>query len=636
MAPPVISATVTNEARLNWTSTTSSSRVGLDNFGGAQPVAPGALLPPSVGVDSSKLLINLSGGTGTLLAFGPSAVNSQRQANLLDDVSIAKAKHVFKFGLDVRVLRPIVGQPAFSEQANFTSVGDPTKAAGQETPGTFLSGIASSGNVATRPLNTGMQFLNYSSYAQDTWRLTARLTATYGIRWDIAPPPTGTNHPLFALTDVQSLSTLAFAPAGTPLWTTDYKNIAPRLGIAYHLRDSKDFGLVLRVGAGIFHDLISGFLGSQPSSPPNVSTRTFVNTPFPLSSAVAAPPTLPGSPPYASAVGLDPKISAARTYQWNAALEQQIGRHGTVSATYVGAVGRDLARATTLNNPSPTFTSVILEQSNASSDYHSLQVQYRGNVVRRIQTLASYSWSHSIDTASADVTGPVPSNRINPNSDRGSSDFDVRHAFSTALSISAPQVSGTWWSPLVRDWAIDTIFQTRTAFPFDVTVGRDLGYGSYLYRPDLVPGQPEYVDDPHVGGGRRLDNTRAPGIPNQVGAFLIPTALRQGTLGRNATRGFGMYQADLDLRREFRLRERVRLQAKVEAFNVLNHPNFADPSGTIGVLSPAGVLTPLAAFGRSASMLGTQLGSGGANGGLSPLYQIGGPRSVQLSLKLIF
>ncbi len=635
-ATSTLSATITNEARGNWTSTHATGGNILDSFGGAQPISPAMLFPSSALADNSKISVNFS-AAGALLAEGPNAANTQRQANLLDNISVAKANHVFKVGLDVRVLRPVVGQPPFNELATFSSVGDPSKASGQQTPGTFLSGIASSGSVSTRPLRTGMQYLNFSSFAQDTWRLSSRLTTTFGVRWDVAPPPTGPNRPLFALSSIPSPGAIAFASSGTALWATDYKNIAPRLGIAYRIRDLPDFALVLRAGAGTFYDLTGGYVGTQPALAPNVSTRNFVSTPFPYSSIVAAPPALPGSPPYSNAVGVDPALKTARVYQWNMALEQQVGRYGTVSAVYVGALGRDLARATTLFNPNPTFASLILEQSNSTSDFHSLQIQFRGHLGPRVQALTSYSWSHSIDTASSDIaSGAPPISQIGPNSDRGPSDFDVRHSFSTALIVSSSQFQGAWWSGLLRDWSTDAIFQARSAFPFDVTVIRDLGYGSYLFRPDIVPGQPEYVSDPNAGGGRRLDNSQPQGASNEVGAFLIPATLRQGDLSRNATRGFGMYQVDVDLRRTFSLTERLKLQVKVEFFNILNHPDFADPYGIIGVLSPTGVLTIQSPFGRSQGMLGGQLGAGGLNGGLSPLYQIGGPRSTQLSMKVIF
>jgi len=102
--------------------------------------------------------------------------------------------------------------------------------------------------------------------------------------------------------------------------------------------------------------------------------------------------------------------------------------------------------------------------------------------------------------------------------------------------------------------------------------------------------------------------------------------LGKGILGRNAVRGFGAANVDFTLRRLFKLHERLCLQARADFFNIFNHPNFGPPTNYMS--------SPL--FGQSTQMLGASLGSGGQNGGLNPLYQIGGPRSVQLALKLLF
>jgi hypothetical protein len=91
-----------------------------------------------------------------------------------------------------------------------------------------------------------------------------------------------------------------------------------------------------------------------------------------------------------------------------------------------------------------------------------------------------------------------------------------------------------------------------------------------------------------------------------------------------------VYQVDLALRRQFNLTERVRLQFRAEFFNLFNHPNFGDP----GNLEGNSLFSPL--FGQSTTMLGRSLGSGGASGGFNPLYQVGGPRSIQFALKVQF
>jgi len=168
----------------------------------------------------------------------------------------------------------------------------------------------------------------------------------------------------------------------------------------------------------------------------------------------------------------------------------------------------------------------------------------------------------------------------------------------------------------------DLIVYARTAPPVNVVTGKDtfgtgvLSGASGATRPDLVSGAPFWIADPNVAGGKRINRE----------AFSVPATPRQGTLGRNTLRGFGATQVDVTLRRQFKLRERLSLQARADFFNIFNHPNFGSPINYM--------TSPL--FGQSTQMLGASLGSGGQSGGLNPLYQIGGPRSAQLALKLLF
>ncbi len=129
-----------------------------------------------------------------------------------------------------------------------------------------------------------------------------------------------------------------------------------------------------------------------------------------------------------------------------------------------------------------------------------------------------------------------------------------------------------------------------------------------------------------------------PNGSQSVGPFCPPpkdasgNPLRQGNFGRNVLRGFGATQADLALQRQFHLTEKLGLRFRAEFFNIFNHPNFGNPTNSLAGCPQS--CNPL--FGRSTQTLASSLGSGGANGGFNPLYQIGGPRSIQLALKLQF
>ncbi len=108
--------------------------------------------------------------------------------------------------------------------------------------------------------------------------------------------------------------------------------------------------------------------------------------------------------------------------------------------------------------------------------------------------------------------------------------------------------------------------------------------------------------------------------------------MRQGDLGRNALRGFPASQWDFGVHRDFPIHESLKLQFRAELFNVLNHPNFAPPYSALNLGFGSN-----AQFGYSLQTLGQYLGGNSSGGGaLSPLYQFGAPRSIQLALKLFF
>jgi hypothetical protein len=142
------------------------------------------------------------------------------------------------------------------------------------------------------------------------------------------------------------------------------------------------------------------------------------------------------------------------------------------------------------------------------------------------------------------------------------------------------------------------------------------GGGDVYPRPNIVPGVPMVLYGPQYPGGEIFNGA----------AFSEPPAGEQGDLGRNVLRGFGASQADVALQRQFHVTEKVSLRFRAEFFNIFNHPNFGSPNNDL----------TSSLFGQATQTLASSLGSGGANGGFNPLYQVGGPRSIQLALKLQF
>jgi hypothetical protein len=317
----------------------------------------------------------------------------------------------------------------------------------------------------------------------------------------------------------------------------------------------------------------------------------------------------------------DPHLKLPRSYEWNVTLEQSMGRSQSLSLTYIGAVGRDLQRATNLFNPNPDFQFVNVTDNSATSDYHALQVKFQRRLLRGLQGLASYTFSHSMDIASTDAFANylnTPGFLTSPNLDRGNSDFDIRHAFTAGVTYDLPTAgSHEVAHAILGGWSLDGFVFARSAVPVNVVGGYSFAAGTALrYRPNVNSGVPLEFYGPQYPGGKIFNSA----------AFTAAPAGQQGDFGRNVLRGFGASQLDFGLHRQFHITERVGLRFQAEFFNIFNHPNFGNPINDL--------TSPL--FGQSTQTLASSLGSGGANGGFNPLYQIGGPRSIQFALKLQF
>jgi len=629
-----------NEVRANYSVSLNAGSLNPNLVGGATAFDPSPLYTPELqrGVDRAVWNLELP---GIFAGVSPAPLSnfSQRQVNLIDNLSYSIGAHQLKWGVDYRRLFPITGQPPVTVFYGISSEQD------------LINGIAStidvSAQVTAHPI-----FVNFSAYAQDTWRLSRRATLTYGLRWELNPPPGERDgiQPL-QIVGLGNPATASLAPFGSSLYQTTYNNFAPRIGLAYQIRQTPGRETVVRGGFGVFYDLASENTTDAFNNPPFQNfapTMTSVPFPVPRSVHLQIPnPLAPLTPPYSGGgnglIAVDPNLQLPYTLQWNVAIEQGLGQNQSLTASYVASAGRDLLRSDNLFDFNPNFPLITEVRNASSSNYQALQLQFNRRLSQRLQGLASYTYSHSIDNASDAEnvlsTSQTGSSFLNPNIDRGNSDFDLRHAFRGAITYSIP----TWNANLLSKaalggWSVDTIAFTQTGVPVNLVGGNysssTLPDAFFQLRPDIVPGQPFYLFGAQCAavnlvkqhptpcpGGMGLNPAAFTPVPTDANGN--PTRL-QGTLGRNALHGFGAWQADFSLHRQFNLNERVNLQFRGEFFNLFNHPNF-------GTINP-NVFQGAGRFGLAIALLNQSMG----NAGMNRLYQIGGPRSIQLALKLVF
>jgi len=600
-----LASNLSNDIRLNYSTNEGTARTDIDAFGGSTPVNLAQLSGLNAGSTAELALVY--GGYALVLPQQQQS-GGQRQWNLVDTASLSWGRHQVRLGVDYRRLAPF--DVPFNPVALYL----------------YLAEAAVNANSAIIEARTDVPgyplYQNFSAFAQDEWKVSQRLSVSLGLRWEVNPAP-GVTKGLQAYT-VQGSgpNTWTLAPQGTPLWQTTWFNFAPRLGAAYVLRNTPGWEMVVRGGGGVFFDTGQqlGSLGFDAG--PGFGALAIQVGSFPQS--VVPPPVVnPPAAQFGYAYGFAPHLQLPYTLQWNASVEQALGKSQALTASYVGShAARLLQENQFFPSSNPNASSVLFVENGLTSDYDSLQIQFRRRLSHGLTALGSYTWSHCIDYGSQNYLVGFQ---------RGNCDFDVRHTFSGALSYDVP---GAFHNPIahafLHHWGIDSRISARSGFPVTL-LGSNIDYidpltGQLAFAGlDLVPNQPVYLYGSNCTTVLQGLGDLAPGQVCPGGRAINPQAFANPTAGngnapRNFVRGFGAWQTDLSVRREFPIHERLRLQFRAEAFNIFNHPNFGTVNPNFGQLT----------FGQATATLANSLGV------LSPLYQMGGPRSMQFALKIIF
>lgn len=590
------SSTLTNEFRLGYSRSDSSQSGLLDNFGGATPIDLAAAMGASgEGRVNPVIVMYIGPGSPTMDVLN--SRNAQRQSNLVDTVGLLLGHHTVRAGIDYRHLKSVLSPPDLDPLTYF------------ESAQSALSGTPTLPYILRYASSTPL--VNETAvFVQDEWRVSPKLSLSYGLRWELDPPPTEEhgNNAYTLIGDINNPASLVVAPKGTPLWQTTWYNFAPRLGVAWAVHNEPGLQTVVRAGGGVFFDSLNevaplGYsgLGFRAYSIPAGATIPYTSTElnFPISV----------KPPYTGAniTAFPSHLQLPYTLQWNVSLQQAFGANQSLTLSYVGAEGRRLTglQERLLTSFNPNFGYVEYFQTGITSNYQALQLQFQRSIARGIQTLMAYTWSHAIDFGSNATALPL---------ERANSDIDVRNNFQGGLSWDLPRLkSRSLLKAVLNDWALDTRINVRSAFP--ITLGGQLvtdpGTGElYAGTLNIVPGQPAYLYGSAYPGAKAINPS----------AFSLPPAGVIGDAPRNFLRAFGATQLNLAIRRDIQLHDPVMIRFRAETFNLFNHPNFGNVDSTYTD----------ATFGQATNMLNASLGT------LASQYQQGGARSMQFALKLVF
>ena len=424
-----------------------------------------------------------------------------------------------------------------------------------------------------------------SGFVEDFWRLTSHLTVNAGLRYDFYSNPTEAHG---RLSVIRNPATDSGPTVGKVFAAIPQDLLSPQLGFAWAI--SCDGKAVLRGGAGIFRDQFPVILfGADRFLPPFFGINTLVFPSFPSpQTAVLSQPIFFFNTTY------HPKFPYALQYNLN--LQREVARDMIVSAGYFGARGNHLPREAEANPfepalghrynpnlPSPLLTML----TDAQSFYNSFQLSVSKQYAHNLSWQLFYTWSHSIDDASANFSPieavnepPTTQDPFDRKGSRGRSGFDIRHNFVANVIYELPFGHGRGFG----GWQLSAVARVHSNLPFSPVLSFDNADLQSL----LTSERPDLVGNPYMGvcpNGNKVGTASCWFNPS---AFALPPPGQFGNAGRNILRGPGFAQFDLSLQKSFHLREGRELTFGAEAYNLFNHPNLAVPSNTQSPLTLGG------------------------------------------------
>lgn len=469
------------------------------------------------------------------------------------------------------------------------------------TMAAFLAGTPTSATETALPATPAVRVNGAGIFAQDDWKISARVTLNLGLRWEY----NGVPHELHNRFSIYDFAQNKLNPVGTngvtQPYSKQYTNFGPRVGFSW---DPIGKGkTVVRGGAGFYYDqpvtnMVTG-LSSNPPFTTAVNNTSNINLANPFNAPA-------GSGSAINAV--DPAFRSARVFSYNLNIQHEA--FGSVfQAGYVGSEGHHLRINGDYNQgingvrPISGFTSINLQQSVSNSNYNGLWMSVNRRLSHSVSINTSYTFSKSIDNNSVGSSNPQAQDFRNLSAERALSDFDARQRFVLSGTYLVPlHGNNAFTRRLAEGWAMSPILNLQSGNPFSPIIAVTDSKGSLeaFNRPNVISGVSLLTANPD---------------PSQ---WINPAAFSRqatgfGNAGRNILKAPGFQDIDFSISKNTLIKERVSLQFRAEAFNLFNHPNLGQPQNNLAVST----------FGQITS---TRTVRG----------DLGSSRQLQLGLKLIF
>jgi hypothetical protein len=570
-------------------------------------------------------------------------ITNQNDFQIFDNVTWIKGRHTLKSGGSITLRsREILNADTIVGVFNFNN--NMTSNCAGQGPGctvnsntgfdvaSFMLGLVNSKNRNLFDANTYTEKRpEYSLYVQDDFRTTSRLTLNLGLRWDVYPPWIEINdrQSNFDETTGQFVvasddAVIAGVHVGRYLQTYSKRDVGPRFGFAYDVNGNGR--TVVRGGFGVFWNFTPGGTSSSKAQNPPFLQSTSL-TPSPTSYGTnlllrdGLPPP-PGVDPNRPASGstrsiFDINFRDAYARQWNLNVQRSLATNYMVEIAYVGSQGRQMllkgdpnqappvvgVTDANVNRPyrqlAPALRTIGQVQSTGTLDYNALLVKFQRRFANNFSFLNSYTWGKAIDLNSDNDGNVTLTNVYDPQYNRGPADYDIKHTFSSSWVYELPWAREKAYG----GWQVSGILLLRSGLPLTVTTAQGVQSTGTGNRPNRIcDGN---LSNPTID--RWFDTS-----------CFVPTADITGTYGdagRGIIRGPGSFNIDASLIKNTRL-GRYNTEVRIEAFNLLNHPQFGNPNTTIGNAAVGTISTMLS--NPSCSLCGTT------------------ERQIQLALKVRF